>query len=1014
MTATPQAVETTETTPEYALKEEVAAIHGVEVENPRKPNEKWTPDETKALYQRLNGLNRFALCLSGGGIRSASFALGVMQALADHPRPAKGAPANQPATSLLASFDYLSTVSGGGYIGSWLTLWIKRVGFPTVWAALTGRPCGTDKESLPISWLRENSNYLTPKVGLTSADFWTAVALYFRNLFLNWFVIVPGLACIVIALKAYAGLAAMFWREGTFKCAVVIAVLGTLCLLVSLRFSAGHRPSRKRAPITQHKFLWCDFLWAILAAVALSLCVAWAGGKGARAKLEPHVVSLTDWFQSAIPFALDFAKASPGVALMIATGVCFAIVYAASWLSAWPFRPDGGDERGNNIKDFRKWTAAGFAYGLALGLGAFVCLTLGGDLASLFHHEMLPKPLTADDLAGIFHLDQASKSLTGDLASLFLLDVPTKLLMIVLLLGVPWALFSQIFGEMIFVGLASYEKDSDADREWFGRKSGFLTAIALAWPVVMFLVFVGSEVAPKLWVTLKTQLGPIGGVAGLITLLVGKSSHSPAKAGEKGMMALSLNLVLAIAAPLFAAALVVLVSAVLDKVLLGGSMISQSALMAGSDDSRDTERFREWVALAIGLAVLLAIGFLASLFVNINRFSIHAIYRNRLIRAYLGASNKNRNSDLFTNFDLADNETMHALWPPKANGKWPVRDKANWRPFLVVNIALNIVSTKRLAWQERKAESFTTSPLHSGARCLAFRDSERYGGGISLGTAMAISGAAASPNMGYQSSTGVTFLMALFNVRLGWWLGNPGRKGEDTFTREGPNWAAKPLTAETFGLTTDESPFVYLSDGGHFENLGLYEMVRRRCRYIVVSDADCDPDFLFEDLGNAVRKIAIDLGIEITFYGLENLKKRPSVSAKGKDPGDLGWGAPYHAMATIHYDRADGGTSKPGILLYVKAGYHGVESAGVRSYALAHKAFPHETTADQWFTESQLESYRALGFEIMDGILTKGAEDLGNDVTLDLILEALEHEAAAAAAKQRKSAVQPPCAVRTC
>ncbi len=612
---------------------------------------------------------------------------------------------------------------------------------------------------------------------------------------------------------------------------------------------------------------------------------------------------------------------------------------------------------------------------------------------------MLPKPLTADDLAGIFRLDQVSKSLTGDLASLFLLEVPAKRLMIVLLLGVPWALFSQIFGEMIFVGLASYEKDSDADREWFGRKSGFLTAIALAWPVVMFLVFVGSDVAPKLWVTLKTQLGPIGGVAGLVTLLIGRSSHSPAKAGEKSMMALSLNLVLAIAAPLFAAALVILVSAVLDKVLLGGSMISQSALMAGSEDTRDSERFTEWVELAVGLAVLLAIGFLASLFVNINRFSIHAIYRNRLIRAYLGASNWQRNADLFTNFDLADNERMHALWPPKADGKWPVRDKADWRPFPVLNMALNIVSTRRLAWQERKAESFTTSPLHSGARCLAFRDSERYAGGITLGTAMAISGAAASPNMGYQSSTGVTFLMALFNVRLGWWLGNPGPKGEGTFTHEGPDWAARPLIAETFGLTTDDSPFVYLSDGGHFENLGLYEMVRRRCRYIVVSDADCDPDFLFEDLGNAVRKIAIDLGIEITFHGLENLKKRPAISAKGKDPGDVGPGAPYHVMGTIHYDKADGGTSKPGTLLYVKAGYHGVESAGVRSYALAHRAFPHETTADQWFTESQLESYRALGFEIMDGILTQGAGTLRDDVTLNRVLEALELEAATAAAK---------------
>lgn len=184
-----------------------------------------------------------------------------------------------------------------------------------------------------------------------------------------------------------------------------------------------------------------------------------------------------------------------------------------------------------------------------------------------------------------------------------------------------------------------------------------------------------------------------------------------------------------------------------------------------------------------------------------------------------------------------------------------------------------MVSTKRLAWQERKAESFTVDPLHCGSAYIGFRPSDKYGDGpdkhkkvkcddskkattknaeaeqpttdydkqrkwgIALGTAMAISGAAVSPNMGYHSSPSISLLLALFNVRLGWWLGNPGKNGCETYQTEGPKWAAKPLFYEAFGQTTDESRYVYLSDGGHFENLGLYEMVRRRCRFIVVIDA---------------------------------------------------------------------------------------------------------------------------------------------------------------------------------
>jgi hypothetical protein len=254
---------------------------------------------------------------------------------------------------------------------------------------------------------------------------------------------------------------------------------------------------------------------------------------------------------------------------------------------------------------------------------------------------------------------------------------------------------------------------------------------------------------------------------------------------------------------------------------------------------------------------------------------------------------------------------------------------------------------------------------------------------------MAISGAAANPNMGYHTSPSVTLLMTMFNVRLGWWLGNPGHEGKRTFMRDGPEFAIHPLFEETFGLTTDTSAYIHLSDGGHFENLGLYEMVRRRCRLIVISDVGRDPSYAFEDLGNAVRRISIDLGIRIEFHKLEMLKRRPV------DGSDIGTDREYHAIADIHYKEADGDCVEDGLILYIKAGYHGSESAGVRSYAMANLDFPHQSTADQWFSESQFESYRSLGFEIMEDMLDRAFkhEPYATEPTLDNLLITLRSKA---------------------
>src|SRR5262249_20733078 len=151
-------------------------------------------------------------------------------------------------------------------------------------------------------------------------------------------------------------------------------------------------------------------------------------------------------------------------------------------------------------------------------------------------------------------------------------------------------------------------------------------------------------------------------------------------------------------------------------------------------------------------------------------------------------------------------------------------------PMQIINAALNLVESENLAWQERKAASFTLTTLHAGSSRLKYQSATEYGGkrGLTLGTEVEISGAAASPNMSYHSSTLLTAVMTLFNVRCGWWLANPGEQGRKFWSKPGPRNALRALLDEAFGRTTDANEWIYLSDGGHFENLGLYETVLRR------------------------------------------------------------------------------------------------------------------------------------------------------------------------------------------
>ena len=154
--------------------------------------------EERSLISRIHAESTplSALCISGGGIRSATFGLGALQGLAEQ--------------RVLAQFDYLSTVSGGGYIGSWLTAWIHRAGSIEPVLPLLRRdaapaaPGGPD----PIQHLREYNSYMSPKGGAFSTDIWTLIATVLRNILLNWMVLVPVLMSVLMIPRLYlAGLA---------------------------------------------------------------------------------------------------------------------------------------------------------------------------------------------------------------------------------------------------------------------------------------------------------------------------------------------------------------------------------------------------------------------------------------------------------------------------------------------------------------------------------------------------------------------------------------------------------------------------------------------------------------------------------------------------------------------------------------------------------------------------------------------------------------------------------------
>ncbi|MFB9240933.1 peptidoglycan-binding protein [Massilia antarctica] len=912
------------------------------------------PADRDALIASVHQANMAGLAFSGGGIRSATFNLGILQALAE--------------MRMLRDFDYLSTVSGGGYIGSWFSKWLHREGGDITrleQALMPGTPDKpVDREPGEIGFLRQYSNYLTPKTGLFSADTWSVLTTYARNTLLNLAILVSLLAASMVVPRLLVWLVNDQFGGGTLAnlpsmpanqwniwsiVAVGAAAFAVFCIAISISTKPNPRRTGWLRGQSQASILLFIVLPLLVAAFAGG-CALW----NSRADIALR------WGQLLNPDA----DGSAFLAWFYLPGLCYFAAWAVGWLVAQGFNlqleADLGRERA--ARDLQR-TEAGTAAPqhvrrendspapalLGEVIGHLLCAVAAFAVGALI------VILGVAHLADIYPLEKVPRGV--GIVQVVSFGLPA----ILCIFGITMVLSVGLVGRMY----------ADRSREWWSRQGAWTSIMVCAWlALVAVSLYAPAVIAygrhgAQEWfaaLSLSWVATTVGG------LLLGHSSAS-----GKGASRPYLESVAALAPFVFSVGALCLVSALLHAALFDAVAFpvrpEKLSLSKAFELYNAQTRLAKLPKLLIALATLLSVGLLLTRRVDINKFSLHMMYRNRLVRTYLGASNAKRLPHPFTNFDDHDDVRMDELL--KANGGMQ-------RPYLIVNTALNLVNGAELAWQTRKAAGFSFTPAFCGfelpgmsqpgtnnpraeASRGAYRRTSDYRAsngslhkeesGIRLGMAMAVSGAAASPSMGYHSSPALSFLMTLFNVRLGRWFENP-RTRIPNRSSTSPLMGLFPLLSELFGLTNADSNHVYLSDGGHFENLGIYELVRRRCRLIVAVDAGADGGLNFEDLGNALRKCATDLHVEIDI-GVGDIDLEP----------DFRFSRAHCVKGTIRYDKSDQGGTE-GTLLYIKPSLIGTEAADVLNYRKTNKSFPHQSTTDQWFDENQFESYRSLGYRI--------------------------------------------------
>jgi len=344
---------------------------------------------------------------------------------------------------------------------------------------------------------------------------------------------------------------------------------------------------------------------------------------------------------------------------------------------------------------------------------------------------------------------------------------------------------------------------------------------------------------------------------------------------------------------------------------------------------------------------ILILGSLVYFFLlDINFTSPHRHYRDRLADAFLiQPVDSQESEDPFQRAGMVRLSELTTAAPRS--------------PYHLINCALNVPGSKNIRMQGRLTDFFLFSQSFCGSPLTGYRSTqswEQADAHLDLGTAMAISGAAAAPQMGLGTKKSLSFWLALLNIRLGYWARIPSQTWMGFRGAPGLTCLLKEMT----GSMDERGRWLNLTDGGHIENLAVYELLRRRCKYIIAVDGEEDSKMTFQGLTTLQRLAAIDLGVNIEI-DLDDLRLNES-----------GLSRSHFRFCRVRYPR-EGRSSEEqvGYLLYVKLSLTGNEGEFLRRYRTDDPAFPHDPTLNQFFTETQFEAYRSLGEHIGDKLFLR-------------------------------------------
>ena len=382
------------------------------------------------------------------------------------------------------------------------------------------------------------------------------------------------------------------------------------------------------------------------------------------------------------------------------------------------------------------------------------------------------------------------------------------------------------------------------------------------------------------------------------------------------------------------------------------------------DPATHKDYFGRWCQVIF--PALLCFSLLFGWFSNLNSLGLHRFYRDRLMEAFLPTDLKlHAGAPSYTD---ADRTPLADFWPPQG-------EVAVERPYPLINTNAIMINDSDPNTALRGGDSFVLSPLFVGSKSAGWCGTVELGlqhSPLTLASAMAASGAAANANAAYIGA-GITrdrlisIVMMLLNMRLGLWLGTPG-------TRSGtPNYFSPGFK---YGILRagykSGANFTELTDGGHFDNLGVYELARRRADVILVLDSEEDPSTAMAALASVCQRVQEDFNTTIDIS--EQADKIAPASDLGYPSGAKFTDKSFF-IANIVYGEHECScghkeAAKTGVFVYIKSNMIRGLSFAARGYKAKNPDFPNQSTMDQFFDPAQFEAYRELGYTSVLSMLT--------------------------------------------